>query len=75
MSEQVMRLPTVALRGMVILPGMVAHFDISRPRSVRAVETAMQDDQRLFLVTQRDPAVEEPAMNELYHVGVIVKVK
>lgn len=75
MSEQVMRLPTVALRGMVILPGMVAHFDISRPRSVRAVETAMQDDQRLFLVTQRDPAVEEPAMNELYQVGVIVKVK
>lgn len=75
MSEQVIKLPTVALRGMVILPGMVAHFDISRPRSIRAVETAMQDDQQLFLITQQDPAVEEPAIGDLYRVGVIVKVK
>lgn len=75
MSEQVMKLPAVALRGMVILPGLVAHFDISRARSIRAVEAAMQEDQRLFLITQQDPSVEEPAIEDLYRVGTVVRVK
>lgn len=75
MSEQIRQLPAVALRGMVILPGMVAHFDISRERSIRAVEKAMQEDQRVFLITQREPALEEPAVEDLYHVGVVVNIK
>ena len=47
-------IPAVALRGMTILPGMVAHFDVSRERSIKAVEEAMMGEQNIFLVTQRD---------------------
>ena len=48
-----MNMPAVALRGLTILPGMIAHFDISRERSLRAVEEAMEQDQKIYLVTQR----------------------
>lgn len=75
MSEQIRQLPAVALRGMVILPGMVAHFDISRERSIRAVEKAMQEDQRVFLITQQEPALEDPAIEDLYRIGVVVSIK
>ena len=51
MKEDYRKIPAVALRGMTILPGMVAHFDVSRSRSVRALEAAMMDDQMVFLVT------------------------
>ena len=54
MKEEYRKIPTVALRGMTILPGMVAHFDVSRSKSVRALETAMLGDQMIFLVTQRN---------------------
>ena len=54
MEELMMKLPAVALRGMTILPGMIAHFDVSREKSVKAVEEAMMGEQRIFLVTQRD---------------------
>ena len=53
-------MPAVALRGMTILPGMVAHFDVSRPKSIQAVEEAMIGEQKLFLVTQKDLGVENP---------------
>ena len=56
MSNIVEVMPAVALRGTAILPGMIVHFDISRPRSVKAVETAMLNNQRIFLITQKDPA-------------------
>ena len=52
MEEQIMNMPAVALRGLTILPGMIAHFDISRERSLRAVEEAMEQDQKIYLVTQ-----------------------
>ena len=55
MEEQVIVMPTVALRGMTILPGMVQHFDVSRPKSIAAVEKAMLGDQKLFLVSQKRP--------------------
>lgn len=48
----------MALRGTTILPDMIVHFDINRPRSIRSLEEAMQEEQKIFLVTQRDPAVE-----------------
>ena len=75
MSEVIREGPAVALRGMTILPGMVAHFDVSRPKSIKAVENAMLADQRIFLVAQRDVEEEEPDQNGLYKIGVIATVK
>ncbi len=75
MSNIVEVMPAVALRGTVILPDMIVHFDISRPRSIKAVEKAMLQDQRIFLITQKDPAVEAPGLNELYKIGTIGCVK
>ena len=54
MEDKALIMPAVALRGMAILPGMVAHFDISRSRSLKAVEHAMMGEQKLFLVAQRN---------------------
>ncbi len=75
MSNIVEVMPAVALRGTVILPDMIVHFDISRPRSVKAVERAMLRDQRIFLITQKDPDVETPGIGELYKIGTIGCVK
>lgn len=60
MEDKILTIPAVALRGMTILPGMVAHFDISRDKSLRAVEEAMKGDQKLFIVTQKDTEKEDP---------------
>ena len=65
MSEQIKKVPAVALRGMTILPGMIAHFDVSRERSIHAVEQAMMDDEQIFLVTQRNAAENEPEAEDL----------
>ncbi|MDO5426202.1 MAG: endopeptidase La [Eubacteriales bacterium] len=75
MSELIRNIPLVALRGMTILPGMVVHFDISREKSVKAVERAMLRDQKILVVTQRDPEVPEPGMKELYRIGTVVLIK
>lgn len=74
-NEQMRELPAIALRGMTVLPGMVAHFDVSRKKSTKAVEQAMLGDQSIFLVAQRDIEDEEPDINGLYSVGVIAVVK
>ena len=66
MSEHRKSIPAVALRGMTILPGMIAHFDVSRERSVKAVEEAMLGDQSLFLVTQREVEEDNPQIEDLY---------
>jgi ATP-dependent Lon protease len=71
----ILTMPAIALRGMVILPGMIAHFDISREKSIRAVENCMMEEQKIFLVAQRDVEQEEPAAEDLYNVGVIAEVK
>ena len=68
-------LPTVTLRGLTILPGMVIHFDLSREKSAEAVEQAMLADQRLLVVTQRDGEAEDPAFGEVYEVGTITVIK
>lgn len=75
MGEQVITMPVVALRGLTILPGMVLHFDVNRPKSVAAVEKAMVEDQRLFLVAQRHPEIVDPELDELYQVGTVAVVK
>ena len=68
-------IPAVALRGMTILPGMVAHFDVSRERSIKAVEEAMLGEQNIFLVTQRDIEDDDPQIDDLYHIGILAKIK
>lgn len=68
-------IPMVALRGMTILPDMVVHFDISRARSIEAVQEAMAEEQKILLVTQRDIEVEDPGENDLYRVGTVATVK
>ncbi|MCI5620320.1 MAG: endopeptidase La [Lachnospiraceae bacterium] len=75
MSDKKMNLPLVALRGMVLLPGMVAHFDVSRQKSIRAIEKAMQTDEKVFLITQKNPEKDEPEWQDLYEMGVISYVK
>ena len=75
MEEQIMNMPAVALRGLTILPGMIAHFDISRERSLRAVEEAMEQDQKIYLVTQRNVDSEDPTQEDLYHMGIVADIK
>lgn len=75
MEDITIVMPAIALRGMSIMPGMIAHFDISRDRSLKAVEESMQADQKIFLVTQRDVDVEEPMQSDLYEMGIVAEIK
>ena len=75
MDTMIMKMPAVALRGMVILPGMVAHFDVSRAKSIKAVEEAMMDEQKIFLVAQKDVEQENPDIKDLFKIGIIAEVK
>ena len=75
MDTMILKMPAVALRGMVILPGMIAHFDISREKSIKAVEQCMMETQKIFLVTQRDVEQENPQLEDLYQIGIIAEVK
>ena len=75
MTNQNAILPAIALRGTTILPGMIVHFDVSRERSKKAIEAAMLHDQKIFLVTQIDPEVENPDVSGVYRVGTIGYIK
>ena len=76
MEKQTISMPMVALRGMTILPEMVAHFDVSRKRSVLAVQKAMQGkEQKVFLVAQRELSIEEPTQKDVYEIGTIATIK
>lgn len=75
MRDNMKILPTVALRGTVILPGTIVHFDVSREKSVRAVEEAMLQDQEIFLLAQKDAAVEDPEIEDLYKIGCVARIK
>lgn len=75
MDTMIMKMSAVALRGMVILPGMVAHFDVSRAKSIKAVEEAMMDEQKIFLVAQKDVEQENPDIEDLFKIGIIAEVK
>lgn len=74
-KDMVLTMPVVALRGMTILPGMIAHFDISRDKSLRAVEESMMDEQRIFLVTQKNVEQANPIKDDLYKIGIIANIK
>ena len=69
------QMPVLPLRGMMAFPHMVLHFDVGRPKSVAALEKAMMEDQRIFLVAQMDAEIEEPALSDLCRVGTIAQVK
>ena len=75
MDKMTMTIPAVALRGMTILPGMVAHFDLSRSMSIKAVEKAFGEDAYLFLVAQKDVEMEHPSLDDLFAMGTLVEVK
>ena len=68
-------MPVLALRGMMVFPHMVLHFDVGRPKSVAALEKAMLDDQRIFLVAQLDAGVDDPHQSDLCKVGTIAQIK
>ena len=75
MGEILKELPAVILRGSVLLPGVVSHFDISTQRSIHAVEAAMNDDNHIFLVTQKDMQTEHAKQEDVYTVGVVAEIK
>ena len=68
-------MPTVALRGIVLFPGMSFHFDVGRKKSIAAVKAAMHGNQKIFLVTQKDITEEDPTSDALFKVGVVADVK
>lgn len=70
-----LNMPAVALRGMTILPHTIIHFDLSREKSIAAVEQAMVDSQRIFLVSQRETEKNDPDYEDVYHIGTIALVK
>lgn len=68
-------LPLLALRGLVVFPGMHLHFDVGRRKSILALNEAMGEDQLIYLVTQKDMAVDDPALDDLYEMGVVARVR
>lgn len=74
-DENIRVMPTVALRGLVVFPDMFIHFDVGREKSINALKKAMDTDQEIFLVTQKDISVDDPDYNELYEIGVVASVK
>lgn len=75
MEDEILMMPVIALRGLTVLPAMTASFDISRAKSIAAVERVMVADQMICLVTQRNPEDNDPDIDQLYHFGTIAKVK
>lgn len=75
MSDLIRVMPAIALRGTTILPDMIVHFDVSREKSVKAVEASMLQDQKIFLVTQRDSENENPGLLDVYKIGTIAVIK
>ena len=74
-TDELYTMPVIPLRGVVVFPEMVLHFDIGRKKSIAALKHAMSSNQRVFLVAQRDPAVDDPNIDDLYSVGVVCTVK
>ena len=75
MVDKIITMPVIALRGMTVLPKMMLHFDISRTKSIAAVEKAMVGDQKVCLVTQRNSEEADPGIEDLYQVGTVALVK
>ena len=74
-DENIKLMPTVALRGLVVFPDMFIHFDVGREKSINALKQAMDTDQKIFLVTQKDISEDDPSFDGLYEIGVVANVK
>lgn len=75
MNREIKSLPMVALRGMTIMPEMVVHFDVSREKSIAAIQEAMAGDQKIFLVAQRSIETDDPTQEDIYEVGTVGTIK
>lgn len=75
MKNETKIFPVVALRGITVLPDMIVHFDVTREKSIQAIEKAMQGEQTVFLVAQKSSEVDEPKIEDLYRIGVTAKIK
>jgi ATP-dependent Lon protease len=75
MDDLVYAIPTVALRGLVVFPGMVLHFDVARTKSIKAIETAVSTGQQVFLTCQKDPDVDDPDVTDLYLMGMLADIR
>ena len=73
MDSVMKSLPMVALRGLTIMPEMVVHFDVSRERSITAVQQAMMEDQKIFLVAQKSIETEDPGQEDVYSIGTVAR--
>lgn len=68
-------IPVIPLRGLVVFPNMSLHFDVGRKKSISALKSAMNKDQKIFLVAQRDASVDNPSIDDMYEMGVICEIK
>lgn len=75
MNDLIKSMPAIALRGTTILPDMMVHFDVNRPKSIKAVEEAMSRDQQIFLIAQREANVENPGQKDLFEIGTVAVIK
>ena len=75
MENEMMSLPMVALRGMTVLPEQVVHFDVSREKSLQAVERAMREEQKIFLTAQKDADTDDPGIGDVYRIGCVASIK
>ena len=75
MNNEIKSLPMVALRGMTILPEMVVHFDVSRERSIAAIQEAMTEEQKIFLTAQKSIETENPGIGDVYETGTVGTIK
>lgn len=75
MSEELLNMPVIALKGLTMLPGMLIHFDIHTESSVKAISVAMEENKQVFVVTQRDASIEHPAKEDLFSMGTISQIK
>lgn len=73
--QRIRTIPLLPLRGIVVFPHMILHFDVGRERSIKAIEEAMMKDQKIFLSAQKDPALDEPTHKDIYTVGTVAKIK
>ncbi len=74
-QEKALKVPAIALRDITVMPDMIINFDLSRAKSIFAVEQAMMDDQKIFLIAQKEPEVNEPGREDLYSVGTLAFIR
>ncbi len=75
MSKASYKVPLIPLKGLTVFPNMVIHFDVGRTKSLKAIEEAMLNEERILLITQKDSSIEDPSKDEIYEIGTVVHIK